>query len=94
LTNRYYDLRPVVKATLTGLDLTGAMKRSALRSSDTYMPIATLYLVVAPDAGDLKPLLERGWTLLGEKDGLPPGVAWTDDYINILASAAAKFGAK
>jgi len=94
LTNRYYDLRPVVKATLSGLNLAGAMKRSALRSSDTYMPIATLYLVVAPYAADLKPLLERGWTLLGEKDGLPPGVAWTDDYINILAPAAAKFGAK
>ncbi len=58
------------------------------------MPIATLYLVVAPDAGDLKPFLAQGWTGLGEKDGLPPGTAWTDDYINILAPAAAKFLAK
>jgi len=94
LTNRYYDLRPVVKAILAELHLAGAMKLSTLRSSDTYMPIATLYLVVAPDAGDLKPFLAQGWTGLGEKDGLPPGTAWTDDYINILAPAAAKFLAK
>ena len=94
LTNRYYDLRPVVKAILAELKLAGAMKLSTLSSSDTYMPIATLYLVVAPDAGDLKPFLAQGWTGLGEKDGLPPGTAWTDDYINILAPAAAKFLAK
>jgi len=94
LTNRYYDLRPVVKAILAELHLSGAMKRSTLRSSDTYMPIATLYLVAAPEAGDLEPLLAQGWTALGEKDGLPSGTAWTDDYINILAPAAAKLLSK
>ncbi len=90
LTNRYYDLRPVVKAILADMKLSGAMKLSTLSGSDTYMPITTLYLVVTAEAGGLKPFLERGWTPLGNGDGLPPGTAWTDDYINILAAAAAK----
>jgi len=72
------------------MKLSGAMKLSTLSGSDTYMPITTLYLVVTAEAGGLKPFLERGWTPLGNGDGLPPGTAWTDDYINILAAAAAK----
>jgi len=94
LTNRYYDLRPVVKAILADMKLPGVMKLSALTSSDTYMPIATLYLVISPESEELKPFVERGWIMLGEQDGLPPGVAWTDDYINILAPAAVKWRAK
>jgi hypothetical protein len=33
----------------------------------------------------LRPLIDRGWTLFSEKDGLSKIKPWTDDYINILA---------
>jgi len=90
LTNRYYELRGVVKAILEVLGLPAVTKRFIMKSEDTYLPLATVYLVVARDSQELKPLIAKGWTPLGPSDGLPRAKPWTDDYINVLAPAAAK----
>ncbi len=85
VSNRYYELRPVIKAT------TKLMKLHAV----TNIPVERKYLksyqlpsrcvVLANNLESLKPLLDRGWLMLDDDDRFNTVTAWTDDYINILA---------
>lgn len=85
ISNRYYDLRPIVKATALSLKLTGVFTstehKRILKPYEQYSWCA----VLASNPGLLKPLVKKGWIPFGEDDGLPQVLPWTDDYINILS---------
>jgi spermidine synthase len=91
ISNRYYDLRPVIKSTSQQLKLSGVMN---IQVSQTQLPpngAPSVCVVLARNPENLKPLLARGWVALGEGDGLNECSPWTDDYINILAPLVMRF---
>jgi hypothetical protein len=84
ISNRYYDLKPVIKSTSRQLKLSGAMNAQVPQAKVPPNGAASECVVLALDPADLKALLARGWVAFGESDGLAEAAPWTDDYINIL----------
>lgn len=84
ISNRYYDLRPVLKSVSTELNLCGAVNDPYNKSLKGYQSVS-FYVALARDSKQLKPLLARGWKLFSENDGLKNISPWTDDHINVLA---------
>jgi len=85
VSNRYYELRPVIKSTSAGLNLYGAINIPATRDKLKYYENATWCVALAKNPERLQSLVNRGWIRLGKNDGLNGTAPWTDDYINILA---------
>ena len=90
ISNRYYDLRGVIKSTLAQLNLVGVMNIPVSVNQLSPHEVPSQCVVLARKPENLKPLLARGWVLLGEGDGLPACSPWTDDYINLLAPLGAR----
>lgn len=91
ITNRYYDLRSVIKSTSRQLNLSGVMN---IKVSQTQLPpngAPSVCVALSRNPENLKPLLARGWVAFGEGDGLNECSPWTDDYINILAPLVMRF---
>ncbi len=84
ISNRYYDLKPVMKSTSRQLKLYGAMNTQVSQAKLPPNGAASECVVLALDPVALKPFLARGWVPFGEGDGLDESAPWTDDYINIL----------
>jgi hypothetical protein len=89
ISNRFYDLRPVLKATAGALGLSGAMN-VRIKNQEKTAPfrITGQCVTLAVSPKRLQPLLDRGWIPFGKMDGLGDIEPWTDDYINILAPLA------
>lgn len=85
VSNRYYELRPVIKATARELGLHGAINIPPSRDQLKPYQSSVWCVALARDPADLRPLLKLGWVPLGNSDGLNEMAPWTDDYINILA---------
>jgi hypothetical protein len=85
VSNRYYELRPVIKSTSAELNLYGAINVPATRDKLEYYQNASWCVALARNPARLQPLVNRGWVRLGKDDGLNGSASWTDDYINILA---------
>jgi hypothetical protein len=85
VSNRYYELRPVIKSTSMELNLYGAINVPATRDKLKYYQNASWCVALARNPARLQPLVNRGWVRLGKDDGLNGSASWTDDYINILA---------
>jgi hypothetical protein len=90
ISNRYYDLRSVIKSTSAQLKLFGAMNLPLPQSLPQPYVVPSQCVVLARNPERLKPLLARGWMAFGEGDGLDKPTPWTDDYINLLAPLGAK----
>ncbi|MFA5183259.1 MAG: fused MFS/spermidine synthase [Syntrophales bacterium] len=90
ITNRYYDLRPVIKTVATRLKLHGAMKSTLTMRKESSAPVHTDYMVLTLNGTALKALLDQNWIALGNSDGIKECQPWTDDYVNILVPLAAK----
>ena len=90
ITNRYYDLRPVIKAVATRLNLHGAMKSSITVREESSNPIRTNYVILTLNRTALQCLLDQNWIVMGNSDGIKACQSWTDDYVNILVPLAAK----
>ncbi len=84
ISNRYYDLRPVLKSTASTLGLFGAMNDLGKKSKVKSPYFEGQWVALAVDSTRLRPLIDRGWTVLGKGDGLKDLAPWTDDYINVL----------
>jgi hypothetical protein len=85
ISNRYYDLRAVIKSTSAQLKLFGAMNIPLAQSLPHTYAVPSQCVVLARNPERLKPLLALGWTAFGKGDGLGESAPWTDDYINLLA---------
>jgi hypothetical protein len=90
ISNRYYELRPVIKAAAMDMNLYGAINIPLKDDKLKPYEVPTTCLVLARDPENLQPLIGRGWVMLGKKDGLGDMAYWTDDYINILAPLTEK----
>ena len=84
ISNRYYDLRPVLKSTASMLGLFGAMNDLGKRSKVKAPYFEGEWVALAVGSARLRPLIDRGWTAFGKGDGLKDMAPWTDDYINVL----------
>jgi len=85
ISNRYYDLGPVLKATASELKILAAMKDDTRKKLEPYQ-YRSIYLAVTRSPGRLESLLKRDWKKLENGDGLKETKAWTDDHINIISS--------
>lgn len=82
VSNRYYELRPVLRATAAGLFETAfkARGRDLAEHED-----ATDYCVMRRPEDGLDRLLRlKGWRSGAELDHLPELTPWTDDYASVL----------
>jgi hypothetical protein len=85
ISNRYYELRPVIKAAAMDMNLCGAINVPLKNDKLKPYEVPTTCLVLARNPESLQSLSGLGWVMLGKEDGLVNMAYWTDDYINILA---------
>jgi spermidine synthase len=83
VSNRYFDLEPVVGRVARSLGLTGLYQAHVPpRAARESGAAASQWVVVARDPANLAPLLRSGrWRALGSG-----GQLWTDDYSNVLGA--------
>jgi hypothetical protein len=90
VSNRYYELRPVIKAATQSMKLHAVTNRPVEKKYLESYQIPPQCVVLANHLETLKPLLDQGWLMLDKDDRFETSAAWTDDYINILAPLADK----
>jgi hypothetical protein len=84
ISNRYYDLRPVVKSTVGTLKLFGAANRIVEKETLEKYQNPANWVAVARNRTRLQVLIDRGWVVMGEGDGLSKVKPWTDDHMSIV----------
>jgi spermidine synthase/uncharacterized membrane protein len=84
ISNRFYDLRGVIRATAAIDGWAGVFYET---TNTVTPPVAPARCVVlARSAERLDGLVARGWKRLGPGDGSEVMKPWTDDYVNLLGS--------
>lgn len=86
VSNRYYALRPVLRAAAEALGVWGvhvARRDGLARDEDP-----SEYVALSRDPARLRPLLGEGWLALDE--GLPHATAWTDERPQSLRALRAR----
>ena len=84
LSNRYYDLRPVLKAAADELGLHGMYKRSARRDGLEDYEAPSLVYALSSDPNAVAPLVELGWLDPESSNEIADVALWTDDYVNLM----------
>jgi len=84
VSNRNYEIRPVIKSIAQELKLSGARNIPIRKENLKSHQNATKCVVLTRDPGRLDPLLKRGWVALEKADGFAAMTPWTDDYVNVL----------
>ena len=84
VSNRYYELRPILKAVAEQMGLAGAVNVPTPKTELKANQSATWCVALSRRPDRLKKLVDRGWLPFGSGDGLRKATPWTDDYINIL----------
>lgn len=92
ISSRYYDLRPVVRATARSLDepLAGAILEHLDPALLAPMEDPSSAFVLARTSAELEPLLRSGW-VDQERAALPAASPWSDDYANVLGPLWARW---
>jgi spermidine synthase len=85
LSNRYFNLAPIVAAAARDMGLAGAARlRDPAVVAGTELPIyGSLAVALARSPEALEPLFELGWRRLKPIAGVS---AWTDDWSNLIAA--------
>jgi spermidine synthase len=91
ISNRYYDLLPLMKAMGEQLKLYGVRNIPLKKASIGKYDSPALCVVFSRKAANLQPLIQRGWVPFSDHDGIAKTVPWTDDYINILSPLLGSF---
>ena len=91
VTNRYYDLRPSIKATANSLKLHVATKSTEMTLGESAKPVRADYLALTSDSLISQRLTKLGWINADRVDDAINCRVWTDDYINTLVPLAAKW---
>jgi len=84
VSNRFYELRPVIKAIGTQLHLYGAVNFPAARNQLKAYQSPAKCVVLTRNPRNLRQLLNRGWQPFGRDDGLRDTLPWTDDYTSVF----------
>jgi spermidine synthase len=93
ISNRYFNLTPVLKAAATELNLPGCANDKFSRTDLRKYDINPACVLFAKKNKTLQALINQGWIPFGPGDGLQTVTAWSDDYINIIDPLLAKFSA-
>jgi hypothetical protein len=88
ISNRYYDLRPVLKTASRALGLHGRFRDSRRQALDAYEAPSMVY-ILARRPEPLAPFVALGWSD-PEASDIPELRLWTDDYVNPLMPLLAK----
>ncbi len=84
VSNRNYEIRPVIKSIARDLKLSGARNIPIRKENLKPHQNATKCVVLTRDPKRLDPLLKRGWVALEKADGFTTMAPWTDEYVNVL----------
>jgi spermidine synthase len=84
VSNRNYEIRPVIKAIARDLKVFGVRNIPIPKKNLKSHQNATKCVVLAKDPQQLAPLLQRGWVSLENADGFATMSPWTDEYVNVL----------
>jgi hypothetical protein len=82
VSNRYYDLQPVLATAARERGLTALVYRTRVREP---LELAASLLAMSSDAALHAALRDAGWRDAIPGETLPRTAAWTDDYVNVLA---------
>jgi len=85
ISNRYYHLRPVIKATASMLSLSGVMNNMIPKQRLEKYQTPPNCVVLTRNPKRLQILMDQGWIMFSKKDGLSDVKPWTDDYINVIS---------
>ncbi len=85
ISNRYYHLRPAIKATASTLPLVGVMNNMMPKKRLEKYQTPPNCVVLTKNPRRLQSLVDRGWIMFGKKDGLGEVKPWTDDYIDVIS---------
>jgi spermidine synthase len=88
ISNRYYHLRPVIKATASMLNLSGVVNNMASKGKLEGYQTPPNCVVLAKNPKRLQTLVDQGWIMFSKKDGLGHVRPWTDDYIDVISPLA------
>ncbi len=83
ISNRFLDLRGVVRANATELELHGAIREDKAKPGHDPLYGPAVSVVLVRDAAMLDGLDEE-WVRFGPDDGLPRHDAWTDEHLDLL----------
>lgn len=87
VSNRYYDLRPILKAAAQTCKLSAVVTQRTGRISSRPLCIDPDVVVLARRPEIVAPLLvDRNWSLLETTNWIPDVGVWSDDYVNTLPS--------
>lgn len=84
VSNRYYDLRPVLRANAEHLGLAALHTARVERLARDEDP--SRYVALARDTTTLSPLRQRGWRDLTESGAFAGASPWTDDHTAPLSA--------
>ena len=87
VTNRFYDLRPVLAAAAAELGVEGAFKIRKERDGLAPLESGTRYFVLSEDAAAVSRLVADGWTRVQSPRDV---TVWTDDYVNVFTALFAQ----
>lgn len=91
ITNRYYDLFPVLKAAADRLNLHAVSKSTELMLAEAAKPVRTDYFALGRNTADLQCLRNVGWIDKNQKNAHSKFRVWTDDYTTMFIPLAAKW---
>jgi len=83
ISNRYYDLLPVLARIAHELDMPAAFERDLNNLAVGQDP--AVYFLFAPSDASIEPLLRSGWVRVTPELGADAWL-WTDDHVNTLAA--------
>ena len=84
VSNRFYDLRPVLASIAHALGMSAASKE-ALRPADRDAADPSVYFVMVEREDELAPFLERGFVRTDAR-AAARGPVWTDDHASSLGA--------
>ena len=84
ISNRYYDLRPVLKAAADELGLHGMYKRSTRGDGLEDYETPSLVYVLSANPNSIASLVESGWRDPDSSNEIAEIALWTDDYVNLM----------
>jgi len=84
ISNRFYNLRPLVKSTSASLNLYGVANPIIEKFKLEKYQNSNDCVAIARTPKRLQRLIERGWVMFDEKDGIRQVRPWTDDCMSIF----------